>query len=34
MKALNLIRSTAITLLLFATVSALADEQPVGRLFE
>jgi hypothetical protein len=34
MKALNLIRSAGITLLLLATASALADEQPVGRLFE
>ena len=34
MKTFNLIRSTAITLLLFATASAFANEQAVGRLFE
>jgi hypothetical protein len=33
MKTLNLIRSAAITLLLFATTSALT-EQAVGKLFE
>jgi hypothetical protein len=34
MKTLNLIRSAAITLLLFATTSALTNEQAVGKLFE
>ena len=34
MKALNLIRSAAITLLLFSIASALANEQAVGKLFE
>ena len=34
MKALNLIRSAGITLLLLATASALANEQAVGKLFE
>jgi hypothetical protein len=34
MKTLNLIRSASNTLLLFATASAFANEQAVGKLFE